>query len=119
KRWMPVALVLREELVDSGEDHTARGDLQEFPQVCTAFGLHRRLAQEILAAREGAEKLLVEVVAVGEHDDGRVLHRQLADDASGVEGHRQSLARALRVPDPPEAPVTQSEEHTSELQSRG
>ena len=79
---------------------------KQLPQVRAALGLHRRLAQEILAAREGAEELVVEVVAVGEHDDGRVLHRWLADDASGVEGHRQALARALRVPDHPDAPVT-------------
>ena len=52
---MPVALVFWEELVDGGEDHTAGGDLQEFPQVRAALGLHRRLAQEIFAAREGAE----------------------------------------------------------------
>ena len=106
KRRMPVALVLWEELVDGGEDHTARGDLQELPQVRAALGLHRRLAQEILTAREGAEELLIEVVAVGEHDDGRVLHRRLADDASGVKGHRQALARALRMPDHPYPPVT-------------
>ena len=58
-----------------------------------------------LAAREGAEELVVEVVAVGEHDEGRVLHRRVADDAAGVEGHRQALARALRVPDDADAPV--------------
>jgi hypothetical protein len=40
-------------------------------------GLHRRLAQQVLAAREGAEELVVEVVAVGEHDQRRVLHRRL------------------------------------------
>ena len=32
------------------------------------------LAQQFVAAREGAEQLLVEVVAVGEHDEGRVAH---------------------------------------------
>ena len=79
--------------------------LQQLAQVRAALGLHRRLAQQVLAAREGAEELVVEVVAVGEHDEGRVLHRRLADDAPGVEGHRQALARALRVPDHADAPV--------------
>jgi hypothetical protein len=74
--------------------------------VRAALSLHRRLAQEIRAAREGAEKLVVEIVAVSEHDDSWVLHSRLADDASSVEGHRQALARALRVPDHPDAPVT-------------
>ena len=41
---MPVALVFREELVDGGEDHAARGDLQEFSQMRATRGLHRRLA---------------------------------------------------------------------------
>ena len=35
----------------------------------------------------------------------RVLHRRVQDDAPGVEGHRQALARALRVPDDADAPV--------------
>ena len=37
-------LVFGEELVDGGEDHAAGGDLQKFPQVRAAVGLHRRLA---------------------------------------------------------------------------
>ena len=49
--------------------------------------------------------MVVEVVAVGQHDDGGVLHRQVAHDAAGVERHRQALARPLRVPDHPDPPV--------------
>ena len=56
-------------------------------------------AADLLAARERAEQLVVEVVAVGQHDDRRVLHRRVQDDAPGVERHRQALAGALRVPD--------------------
>ena len=63
------------------------------------FGLLRRLAQQVLAHAEGAEQLVVEVVAVGQHDQGRVLHRRVLDDLPGVEGHQQALAGALRVPD--------------------
>ena len=66
---MPVALLLGEELLDGGEDHAARGDRSSFAQVGAALGLHRRLAQQVVAAGEGAEELVVEVVAVGEHDD--------------------------------------------------
>ncbi len=57
------------------------------------------LAQELLAAGECAEELLVEVVAVGDDDERRVLHLRMQHDASGVEGHGEALARALRVPD--------------------
>ena len=74
-------------------------------QVGAVGGLHRRLAQQVAAAGEGAEELVVEVVAVGQHDDGRVRHRRVQDHAAGVEGHRQALARALRVPDHADAPV--------------
>src|SRR5690606_2707323 len=73
--------------------------------VRAAGRLLRRLPQQVLAAREGAEELVVEVVAVGEHDDGRVTHRRLADDAARVEGHRQALARPLRVPHDADAPI--------------
>ena len=44
-------------------------------QVRAALGLHRRLAQQVLAAREGAEELVVQVVAVGEDDERGVRHR--------------------------------------------
>ena len=80
ERRVPVALLLGEELLDGREHHAARGDRQQLPQVRAALGLHRRLAQQVRAAREGAEELVVEVVAVGEHDERRVLHRRLADD---------------------------------------
>jgi hypothetical protein len=50
---------------------------EQLAQVRAALGLHRRLAQQVAAAREGAEELVVEVVAVGEHHQRRVLHRRL------------------------------------------
>ena len=52
-----------------------------------------------MAALELAEELVVEIVAVGQHDQRRVLHRRVPDDARGVEEHREALAAALRVPD--------------------
>jgi hypothetical protein len=99
-----VAPLLREELVDGREDQAAGCHREQLAQV-RAARLHRRLGQQLLAAREGAEGLVVEIVAVGEHDEGRVAHRRLAHDAPGVEGHRQALARALRVPHDAHAPV--------------
>ena len=55
------------------------------PQVVAALGLHRRLPQQFVAAREGAEELVVQVVAVGEDDDRRVLHRRMQNQPPGVE----------------------------------
>ena len=72
-----VALLPGEELLDRGEDHAAGGDLQLFAQVRAIRRLHRRLAQQVAAAGEGAEELVVEVVAVREHHDGGVLHRRV------------------------------------------
>ena len=52
-----------------------------------------------------AEELVVEVVAVGEDDDGGVLHGEVAGDGPGIEGHGEALARALGVPHDADAAV--------------
>ena len=88
-----------------GEHHAAGFHHEPGAQIRPARRLHGRLAQQVGAAREGGEELVVEVVAVGQHDDGGVLHRRLADDAPGIEGHRQALARTLGMPDDADAPV--------------
>ena len=58
-----------------------------------------------MATGEGAEELIVEVVAVGEHYDGWVCHRRMQDHAACVEGHRQTLARSLRMPHHTDSPI--------------
>ena len=83
----------------------ARIDREPGPEVGAALRLDGRLAEEVATAREGREELVVEVVPIGQHDDGGVRHRRLADDAPGVEGHGEALARALGVPDDSDAPV--------------
>ena len=65
----------------------------------------RRLAQNVPAAGEDAEELVVEVVAVGEDDDGGVLHGEVAGDGPGIEGHGEALPRALGVPHDADASV--------------
>ena len=96
---------LGEEFLDRREDDASRFDGEFLPQIGAVLRLHRRLAQEVPAEGEGAEELVVEVVAVGQHDHGGVGHGRLADDAPGVEGHGQALARALGVPDDADPPV--------------
>jgi len=66
-----VALLLRQELLDRREHHAARRHRELQAQIGAVGGLHRRLAQQVAAAREGAEELIVEVVAVGQHDQRR------------------------------------------------
>ena len=46
-----------------------------------------------MAAGECAEKLVVEIVAVGEHDDRRILHLRMRHQPPGVKRHRQRFAR--------------------------
>ena len=81
------------------------GDRELRAQVGPVGGLDGRLAQQVAAAGEGAEELVVQVVAVGDDDDRRVPHRRVQDHAARIEGHRQALARPLGVPDDADAPV--------------
>jgi hypothetical protein len=106
ERRVAVAPLLGQELLDRGEDDPASlAVLQQLPQVGAALRLDGLLPQELPAAGEDAEELAVQVVAVGEDHDGRVLHRRVTDDTSCVEHHRQALARTLRVPDDADATV--------------
>ena len=79
--------------------------VQQLAQVRPALGLHRLLAQQLVAAAEGAEELVVQVVAVGDDHQRRVLHGRVQDHPPGVKGHGQALARALGVPDHADALV--------------
>ena len=62
-------------------------------------GLHRLLTQQVLRQGKHSEQLTVEVIAVGDDHDGRVLHRRFLHDARGKAGHGDALSAALRVPD--------------------
>ena len=108
-RGRPVALPGRgrvgEELLDRREHHAARFDGKFRPQVGAVLRLDRRQPEQVGAPREGGEQLVVEIVAIRQHDDGGILHRQVAHDATGVERHRQALARPLGVPDHADPPV--------------
>ena len=102
---MPVAFLLGKEFLDGGEHHAAGFHREPHAQVSPVGRLNGGLAQQVGAAREGGEELVVEVVAVGQHHYCRVRHRRLADDAPGVEGHGEALARTLGMPDDADAPV--------------
>ena len=78
-----------------------------------AFGLGRVLPEEFAAPGEGAEELVVQVVTVGEYDDGGVFHVRVPYQGAGVEGHGQALARALVVPDDSDSPVPRVSSVTS------
>src|SRR5690606_34515061 len=99
KQRVAIAFVVGKELLDGGENHAAGGHLQQFTQMGAAFRLHWCLPQKLPIRGESTEKLVVQVVAVGDDDYGGILHRRVADDFAGVEHHREALARALGMPD--------------------
>src|SRR5690606_6682734 len=70
--------------------------------------LYRRLAQQLLAARKSAEELVVEIVSIGQDHERGILHLRFENHAPGVEGHREALARSLRMPDDPHSPIAGS-----------
>ena len=75
------------------------GRSSSFRRCSRSSACMRGLAQQVLAHAEGAEQLVVQIVAVGQHHQRRVLHRRVLDDLARIERHQQALARALRVPD--------------------
>ena len=103
-RFAPVG----HELLDGGEHHTAAGAVEQVAQLLAIGGLHRGLAEDVGAALELAEELVVEIVAIGEHHQGGVLQCRMAHDARGIEEHREALATALGVPHHAGAAVARS-----------
>ena len=87
-----------QKLLDRGEDHAPAGHLQQVAQLLAAVRLHRRLPQDLVAPLELAEKLVVQVVAVRQHHQRRVLHGRMPHDLPRVEQHGKALAAALRMP---------------------
>ena len=95
-----VLVLAGHELLDGGEDDAAGGTVAQLvAQVLPGIGLHRFLAQQVLCQREDTEQLAVEIVAVGDDDDGRVLHHRFLHHPGGEAGHGDALAAALGVPD--------------------
>lgn len=89
-----------EEFLDGGEDDAAcLSAAEEVSEVGTACGLDGFLPEVVLTFGEGVEELVVEVVLVGEDDDGRVFQVPGEGEFAGVEDHGEALARALGVPD--------------------
>src|SRR3989304_4524675 len=77
----------------------AKPSMKSYWLLCASSAMTTMLRRsEGAAAGEGAEQLVVEVVAVREQDDGWVGHRRVQDHAARVERHGQALARALRMP---------------------
>jgi len=73
----------------------------------SALRLNGWLTQQVLTAREHAEELIVQIVSIGQHDERRVFHRNLADDALGIEDHSQAFTASLCIPNHAHPPVAE------------
>ena len=62
------------------------------------FGLDRRLWKSPSRSKDLVEELIVEVVAIRQHDDGWVRHPRMAHHFANVEEHLQALPAPLCVP---------------------
>jgi hypothetical protein len=62
-----------------GDDDATAADAELLAQVSAAGGLDGILTQQVASAGEGSEELVVQVVPVGDHDDGGVLHHRMED----------------------------------------
>jgi len=91
------------ELLDRGKDDAAGLHCKQLAQVTAAVGLLRSLTQQLPGYAKRGEQLIVEVVAVREHDQRRVIHVEA--DLSGIEDHGQTLAGTLGMPDNADATV--------------
>ena len=60
--------------------------------------LHRPLPNDLIASSECAEELIIEVIAVCDHEDCWIAHLRMKYEFSGTEHHRQALACPLRMP---------------------
>src|SRR5690606_7495467 len=63
-----------QEFLDGGKDYAARGDAEQAFEAIPASCLDGRLADDLDAIAECLEELLVEVVAIREDDDRRIIH---------------------------------------------
>ena len=93
-------------LLDGGKHHPAAARSQKLFQFGAAFRLFGRLAQQGCARVKGSEQLVVQVVAVGDHDNSGVRHVRMDDQQAGVKHHGERLAASLGVPHHPRLAVS-------------
>ena len=95
-----VLVVQQRELLHGGKDDAAGfAGGQHLAEFFAAVGLFGRLLQQVLGHAELLVQLAVQFVAVGDHDQRRVLHRRLLQQLARVAAHGNALAAALRVPE--------------------
>lgn len=95
---MGVPLLFREKLLNSSKYHAPGRHRQFLTQISAVARLCWRLTQQILTTRKRAKELIIEIVAIRQNDNRRILHRRIADNSPGIKSHSQTLTRPLRMP---------------------
>ena len=100
-------VLLGSELMDRREDDSAAGTVQEFPEMLPALSLNGHLSQRLMTPLKLPEELVIQIIPVRQHDEGRILHRRMTGHPTGIKEHREALAASLRVPDDTGTAITQ------------
>ena len=74
-------------------NHSTTGSSEKLSQVLSGSRLNRSLSQDFVATLELAEKLIVQVVPIGQENQRRILHRRLFDDTL----HRRASTSSCRT----------------------
>ena len=56
------------------------------------------MIEQVATSLELPEQLIIQIVAVGQHHDRRILHRRIANHATGIKQHRKAFTGTLRMP---------------------
>ena len=80
------------ELLNGREHYPAtRAIGQLFPQVSAGGNLNRLLAQQVLRQGEHPKQLTIQIITIGDHDDGGVLHLARLHHPCSKTGHSDAL----------------------------
>ena len=69
-----VSLFFGHKLLNRGEDNAATGNKQQVTQVGAPLCLSWRLSQRITATRKLPKELVVQIIAISQHNNGWILH---------------------------------------------
>ena len=87
-----LTFLLGHELLDRSEYDASAADLKEVAQLIAAVCLLGLLADDLIAAVELPEELVIQIVAIGQDYDRRVLHGRVLGHTAGIEEHREALS---------------------------
>ena len=85
--------VIEAKLLHGGEKHPARRARRQRPaQILAAVRLHRRLLEQILPGGKRLKQLAIQIAAVGDDHQRRMLQRRLRQQLARIKQHRNRLA---------------------------